>query len=153
MECNNLEVIIVPSISELIKTFFLSFDSKPVTSSEDEPVPLDLAGPFPFYKYKGEIMGEAVYKQTMEKIYEERFTRERVKNKIKNIAAVKRRFANHDEILTVIDKLSEEHKNDVLDFLVSLRKKQRDEFDWVKFKDELLVREEAYLKIKRERSQ
>ena len=139
-------------ISELIKAFFLSYESKPVTSPEDEPVPLDLAGPFPFYKYKGEIMGEAVYKQTMEKIYEERFTREREKEKEENIAAVKRRFANNDEILTVIDKLSEEHKYDVLNFLVSLRKKQRDELDWENFKHFLLVREEAYLKRKKRRS-
>lgn len=143
----------MPSISELIKAFFLSFDSKPLTSSEDEPVPLDPAGPFPFYKYKGEIMGEAVAKQIMEKIHEERFARERVKKKAGHIAAVKRRFANHNEILAVIDKLSEEHKYDVLDFLVSLRKKQRDELDWEQFKQELLAREEAYLKSKKEKAQ
>ena len=139
------------SLSELIKTLFLSFDSKPVPSPEDEPVPLDLPGPFPFYKYKGEIMGEAVYKQIMEKIFEEKYTREREKKKVENIASVKRRFENHDEILAVIDKLSKEHKYDVLDYLVSLRKKERDELDWGKFKGELLVREEAYLKFEKER--
>ena len=143
----------MPSISELIKAFFLSFDSKPVRSSEDEPVPLDLPGPFPFYKYKGEIVGETVYKQIMEKIYEEKYAREREKQKVENIAAVKRRFANHEEILAVIDKLSEEHKCDVLDFLVSLRKIERDEFDWERFKHSLLVREAAYLKNKKEKSQ
>ncbi len=126
------------SLSELIKNLILGFDSKPVPSPEDEPVPLDLPGPFPFYKYKGEIMGEAVYKQIMEKIYEEKYTREREKKKIENIASVSRRFANHDEILAVIDKLSDEYKYDVLDYLVSLRKKERDELDWERFKHVLL---------------
>ena len=139
----------MPSISELIKAFFLSFDSKPIPLPDDEPVPLDLPGPFQFYEYKGEIMGEAVYKQLMKQISADRFAREREKKKEEYIAAVKRRFANHDEILAVIDKLSEENKYDVLDFLVSLRKKHRDEFDWEKFKHELLVREAAYLKSKR----
>ena len=139
----------MPSISELIKAFFLSFDSKPIPLPEDEPVPLDLPGPFQFYEYKGEIMGEAVYKQIMEQITAERFARERDRKKEEYIAAVKRRFENHDEILAVIDKLSEEDKYYVLEFLVSLRKKHRDELDWEKFKQELLVREEAYLKNKK----
>lgn len=103
------------SVSELIKALFLSFYSKPVPSPEDEPIPLDLPGPFQYYKYKGEIMGEAVYKQTMEKIYEEKFAREKEKKIVENKAAVKRRIENHDEIVTVIDKLSEEHKYGVLD--------------------------------------
>ena len=140
----------MPSISELIKAFFLSFDNKPIPLPEDEPVPLDLPGPFQFYEYKGEIMGEAVYNEIMEQITVDRFARERVKKKEEYIAAVKRRFENHDENLAVIDKLSEEQKYDVLEFLVSLRKKHRDEIDWEKFKHELLVREEAYLKSKKD---
>lgn len=142
----------MPSIKELVKAFFLSFDSKPIPLPEDEPVPLDLPGPFQFYEYKGEIMGEAVYNEIMEQITAERFARERVKKKEEYITAVKRRFENYDEILAVIDKLSEEDKYDVLKFLVSLRKKHRDELDWEKFKHKLIVREEAYLKNKREKS-
>ena len=97
-------------------------------------------------------MGEAVYNEIMEQITAERFARERVKKKEEYITAVKRRFENYDEILAVIDKLSEEDKYDVLKFLVSLRKKHRDELDWEKFKHKLIVREEAYLKNKREKS-
>ena len=90
----------------------------------------------------GKTITEAEYNQKLE----EEIAEEREKKKVDNIAAVKRRFENHDEILAVIEKLPEEHKYDVLDFLVSLRKKERDEFNWEKFKNTLIMRGEALQK-------
>lgn len=77
-----------------------------------------------------------------EKIMKEMHSKERKEQ----IAAIKRRFDNHEEILEFIDKLPEERKDYVLSFLYSLRKKQRDEFNWEKFKDKLIAGEEPNLR-------
>lgn len=68
---------------------------------------------------------------------------ERIARREEYIASITRRFENHKEILEVINRLSEEHKDDVIDFLLSLRKKQRDEFDWEEYKNLILAREDA----------
>ena len=86
----------------------------------------------------GRMLTEAEYNQKIKE--------EGEKKKIKNLAVVKQRFANHEEIMTVVDKLPDEEKYYVLEFLVSLRKKQRDEFDWKRFKNALIEIEERNLK-------
>ena len=92
--------------------------------------------------HNGKMITEAEYNQKLE----EEIAEVREKKKIENIAAVKRRFENHEEIMAVVDKLPDEEKYYVLDFLVSLRKKERDEFDWERFKNALIMREEALQK-------
>ena len=92
------------------------------------------------------MLTEAEYNQTIE----EKIEKEREKKKIKNIAVVKQRFANHEEIMTVVDKLPDEEKYYVLKFLVSLRKKQRDEFDWKRFKNALIERGDKFEEEQRE---
>lgn len=52
--------------------------------------------------------------------------------------------------MTVVDKLPDEEKYYVLDFLVSLRKKQRDEFDWKRFKNALIERGDKFEEEQRE---
>ena len=65
----------------------------------------------------------------------------------KQIAAIRRRFDNHEEILAVIDKISDFHQDLVLDYLVGLTKKQRDELNWEEYKNTVLAREkEIFLK-------
>ncbi len=64
----------------------------------------------------------------------------------KNIAAIKRRFGNHEEILSFINELPEEDKDVELEFLVSLTKKERDRFNWEAYKSKLNATKEAYLK-------
>ena len=54
--------------------------------------------------------------------------------------------------MTVVDKLPDEEKYYVLDFLVSLRKKQRDEFDWKRFKNALIERGDKFEEEQREQS-
>ena len=56
----------------------------------------------------------------------------------KQIAAIRRRFNNHEEILAVIDKISDFHQDLELDYLVGLTKKQRDELNWEEYKKKLL---------------
>ena len=65
----------------------------------------------------------------------------------KQIAAIRRRFDNHEEILAVIDKISDFHQDLELDYLVGLTKKQRDELNWEEYKNTVLAREkEIFLK-------
>ena len=124
-----------------------------VPSSGDEPVQLNIPGTGPqLYKYKGEIISEADLNRIMEQKREEELGKEREKERKKReekIAAINRRFDNHEEILAVIEKLPDEHQCHVLDFLVSLRKKEREEFNWKEFKNALIAKEDELLKIKK----
>ena len=123
-------------IDDLITSFFAKLAPIPTAGKTGyfDEIPRSYLG--------GKTITEAEYNQKLE----EEIAEEREKKKVDNIAAVKRRFENHDEILAVIEKLPEEHKYDVLDFLVSLRKKERDEFNWEKFKNTLIMRGEALQK-------
>ena len=85
------------------------------------------------------MLTEAEYNQKIE----EEIEKEREIKKIENIATVKRSFENHEEIMAVVDKLPDEEKYYFLEFLVSHRKKERDEFDWEILKKTLIMREEA----------
>lgn len=71
---------------------------------------------------------------------------ERIRKREENIAAIKRRFENYEEILAVIDKLTEKEKDREMEFLLSLRKKHRDEFDWETHKNELLQKKACFKK-------
>ena len=84
------------------------------------------------------------------KISEEEIEEMRKNEREKQIAAIRRRFDNHEEILGVIDKLSDFHQDLELEYLVGLTKKQRDELNWEEYKNTVLAREEEkFLKNKK----
>ena len=138
------------SISELVQLFFLKFGSEPLHKDEDAPCEVKFGLPtpptMPEYRYKGDYISESEYNQITKQIRDNRLIEKRKEKREENIAAITRRYEKHEEILDVINQLPEEDKDDVIDFLVSLRKKQRDEFDWENFKNRLIARTEAYLK-------
>lgn len=86
--------------------------------------------------HDGKMISEAEYKL----IKQEDIKLECTKKREDNIAAIKRRFENYEEILEVIEQLSDGDKDHALDFLVSLRKKQRDELNWEEYKNKLLLK-------------
>lgn len=113
--------------------------------------PGDILDEIPRVYHNGKMITEAEYNLIMEKETEKREeenAKKRIIEREKHIAAIKRRFNNHEDILSVINNLSDEHQDDVLEFLVSLRKTHRDEFNWEMFKNELIAKEDVYLKTK-----
>ncbi len=118
-------------------------DNKTNTKDEDYPVEVKFSGlppTMPVYSYRGEYISEHEYRQIIEQKHEIEAKNNKLKKREENIAAIKRRFENYEEILEVIEQLSDEDKDHALDFLVSLRKKQRDELNWEEYKNKLLLK-------------